>query len=103
MYEVRHEDGAIDLFKDDIAAQHSVETDEECNLAASMQPVFVIPATPEAVEGMRERVAKAMYASAGCVGWKTTNQHARNHWMALSAAALASLGLSLHHRKGRKS
>lgn len=59
-YEVRNKDGAIDLFRDSMAAQNAVETAEEYDLAASMSPVFVLPADAESVERMAAQIRRAI-------------------------------------------
>jgi len=67
----------------------------------TQSPVFVLPATPEAVEEMRERlycdIMEAVRTSSP--GYTLSSRECND----AANAVLASLGLSLHHRKGRKS
>lgn len=70
-------------------------------------PILVLPATPEAVEEMRERVAKAICDhSRNWVGaWDndTPDAPGKDGYRMDADAVLKAIGLSLHHRKGRKS
>lgn len=60
MWMVRIEGGEYDLFDNEIAAQNNVEAHEDQEIAASMEPVFVIPASPAEVDEMQESVARAL-------------------------------------------
>lgn len=58
LWAVRHEGGEHDLHDCEMLAQHAVELAEESNLAASMNPVYILPADPMLFEKMALQIAK---------------------------------------------
>ncbi len=63
MYLVRIEGGEYDIFNDEMAAQNNVESHEEQDVAASMEPVAVLSLSPAASEARIIEGARAMIAT----------------------------------------
>jgi hypothetical protein len=61
MWEVRWPDDCnSDLCKDEMRAQHVMDEAEENGTGVVIQPVYVLPATPETYEAMVEQMARGM-------------------------------------------